>query len=1279
MTFFSQFDPDITESIPTPLSSGGQKAQAFHADDRFDCSINGMAFNFRIRSDMERFWYQRASSTPTKPQIDTNVYAGEASLSDFWIRSQTSWHNGAGVKYYGQGDDEHSDWRYGDSQGIDPWDEGEFKLLKDADFWWTSSGDHWLSTYIRDGQHDGVVVGRANPDSADLWHDTDGNPPGSIERKNLSWDPELKDSRIGTAPGDGGTSSVQMSGGPAGRTWACRTQTNGAIWGTLHNANDRGDGGAAYGYPSSSVQPGDRLAVSGFVAHNEAEVDVVANVWLRFRDASGTSVASVRVVDGQKIAPGPWTRVGGVLTVPAEVADAEWMHIDIQLMTTEMTQASSWAGWGAFLCEKADNILPFFSGADADTSTASYSWDGATDGSASTAVIQYQGSGRYNAIRVTGADMTQPVVVGDHVWFGNSTGVHRWDVQNSTVQRHYTSNSPCRCWWVKSRLFVASGKDMFWLPSDGLGEVETAGLLVASGPTDAWRWTDVSQTADAILLSGHDGVRSAIFTVTLESTDSALPTFTGAREVAEMPPGETINAMFAYLSSYVVLGTSHGVRVGLVGEQGRVQYGPLTIESEWGAQDVSCRDRFAYVAMTRALPDGTTGLARVDLSAPIGDTGRHAWAWDVTSAEFREASSVAFWGRTDRAALGCWNHYGIQHPDRFVPEGWLDTGKIRFATGEPKDFQKLRVSGDVNGGRVDVMATALDRESLVARCTPDSGMQGELSLGLPGGPLFTELGGRLVLHPKSATVRQNLHRAPRLSFSAQSWSWTGNASGHDEISASAGVLQGLAFRPLEGGAGGASDVSFLAGNADTTASAQTVPGTKYVVSLHARHTIPGGAEFTITPWHRGEDGEVYAGETGDPVPVTAGVWSRLWKVVEAEGDQLGFSVNLVGGLPEGQQLVFSCAMVEQGELLGDYFDGGTFHTVDGTAAWDGQPYNSASTAWLSELEFPRDRRNLLPNPRQAWTAGEYSARWPYGTGSGTTAYLNGSGIQPLNFVRRTWTTGHSDGESTFNLSLWGSLGVPVSPGAGHTATVRLRRGDGSEAVSAKLAIDWYDSDSNLIDVSETAETPVDTDWTMLHLETYSPHLGSVQARYCRLRVVWVGEPSDGDVWELAGVTLEDREIPVAMFDVGDVYFDGNRPDTADWAFSWDGGRRDGTSVAARVGMVETAYNTPVIESVTVKATPAPRKAREVRFPLACYDVETTRTGETVGYPGFAIDRIQELEALDVGHAPVFVVDRRTGEAFTGTITGLEFLGSASPDKAHDSVGGMFNVTVRARE
>jgi hypothetical protein len=76
--------------------------------------------------------YQRETAPYRKDQFDNSREPGEQSLTGWWLRSQSSFHGGAGIKFYDPSAGESIAYRYLDSQGVNPWVKGQVTLLKDT-------------------------------------------------------------------------------------------------------------------------------------------------------------------------------------------------------------------------------------------------------------------------------------------------------------------------------------------------------------------------------------------------------------------------------------------------------------------------------------------------------------------------------------------------------------------------------------------------------------------------------------------------------------------------------------------------------------------------------------------------------------------------------------------------------------------------------------------------------------------------------------------------------------------------------------------------------------------------------------------------------------------------------------------------------------------------------------------------------------------------------------------------------------------------------------------
>lgn len=120
---------DITETLPFSLSGAAAAVEAVYNEQQVlpDVTIGGMPFRFALG---EGSAYTRGTLDFKRQQIDTSKEPGEQTLAAWWTRHQTSWHRGAGITFYEPGSDESTVFRYQSSAGIDPWTNGEIKLLK---------------------------------------------------------------------------------------------------------------------------------------------------------------------------------------------------------------------------------------------------------------------------------------------------------------------------------------------------------------------------------------------------------------------------------------------------------------------------------------------------------------------------------------------------------------------------------------------------------------------------------------------------------------------------------------------------------------------------------------------------------------------------------------------------------------------------------------------------------------------------------------------------------------------------------------------------------------------------------------------------------------------------------------------------------------------------------------------------------------------------------------------------------------------------------------------
>jgi len=124
------YGDDITEGIPYVLSNPAGATNYSATGEAYDIAIAGLPF-FLFNSDDAP--YRRVTAQYRKQQIDQSREPGEQTLTGWWLRSQSSFHYGQGIKFFEPIQDESLRFQYTESKGIDVWTKGQCTLLKDVD------------------------------------------------------------------------------------------------------------------------------------------------------------------------------------------------------------------------------------------------------------------------------------------------------------------------------------------------------------------------------------------------------------------------------------------------------------------------------------------------------------------------------------------------------------------------------------------------------------------------------------------------------------------------------------------------------------------------------------------------------------------------------------------------------------------------------------------------------------------------------------------------------------------------------------------------------------------------------------------------------------------------------------------------------------------------------------------------------------------------------------------------------------------------------------------
>ncbi len=328
---------------------------------------------------------------------------------------------------------------------------------------------------------------------------------------------------------------------------------------------------------------------------------------------------------------------------------------------------------------------------------------------------------------------------GSRYFAADTVTIHRGSIYGATNDQtiYSTGTNKVVIKYAKQRLIAGIDASLYELDSNIAGSTTHATGPLPTGiytnPNPGWTWTALAEGPAAFYAAGYAGGRSSIFKITLDTSQSntlGFPELNVPTVTADFPEGEIVQAFDAYLGTYAVICTNKGVRVGLLGQDGDISYGPLLYDGN--AKAVTFKDRFAYVTGT---VDGDSGMVRIDLSEPLGNTLVFPYVWDVYAVgETAIPTSTDFLGSTDRVAFavpgdGIWiESYGVK-----VSEGYLQTGFVRYNTLENKVYKLLATRFDSGNGGLTIRSIAPDNTEYVIGQFIKGQVVPELNIPYPAG------------------------------------------------------------------------------------------------------------------------------------------------------------------------------------------------------------------------------------------------------------------------------------------------------------------------------------------------------------------------------------------------------------------------------------------------------------------------------------------------------------------------------------------------------------------
>lgn len=103
----------------------------------------------------------------------------------------------------------------------------------------------------------------------------------------------------------------------------------------------------------------------------------------------------------------------------------------------------------------------------------------------------------------------------------------------------------------------------------------------------------------------------------------------------------------------------------------------------------------------------------------------------------------------------------------------------------------------------------------------------------------------------------------------------------------------------------------------------------------------------------------------------------------------------------------------------------------------------------------------------------------------------------------------------------------------------------------------------------------------------------------------------------------------------------------------------------------------VVYGYSVKALPTPTRARVIQIPVFCFDSERDRNKNIMGFPGYALGRLQALEAMEAQGETIIIQDfTADGEPIEAVIEQVSFTRTTPPNGNYSGYGGIIQIIAR---
>jgi hypothetical protein len=286
---------------------------------------------------------------------------------------------------------------------------------------------------------------------------------------------------------------------------------------------------------------------------------------------------------------------------------------------------------------------------------------------------------------------------------------------------------------------------------------------------------------------------------------------------------------------------------------------------------------------------------------------------------------------------------------------------------------------------------------------------------------------------------------------------------------------------------------------------------------------------------------------------------------------------------------------------------------------------------------------------------DFEGRDSYIWATNTSGINTNSGTTRINLAQPISLAGNP--QASFSGVYARATDVFANGVSGTVNAVRILGGTNQVAFAVAGSGIWLQHPTELVESGQIRNARIRYDtmenkaWKRIRIRTTDNLAGG------DIEVFKIGPTSDTVI-----TTLYEGNSTEADIDLGDAYIDAT-PD-------------------ASIKLILTRNTTdattgPVVVGIAVKALPTPTRARLLQIPLFCYDKETDKTGNMIGYEGYSRERLNALESIEAQGQTIILQDfNQGGEPTEVIIEQITFTRSTPANRNYTGFGGIIQLIAR---